>query len=207
MGGLAEPEPVKAPIGPPRVSPAIYDRPWPSCQITLSRPRPKRDGSGRDRSVEYFSWALTALTDGKPIEDTIAKLLEVSENTRPQKGRAFFARYLLKLSLDDQPARRRGLRGVIYIRAVLYHITGGITHPAKPKRRQHTARGRRPVIKCSGLYFVQLRERRKAQGNHSSPLQLKDFPGERSFRKRWNPGAKHHKTSRYDPHLEIHRPH
>jgi hypothetical protein len=49
MGLLAEPEPVKI-SAPPRVSADFYDRPWPSYQITISRTRPKRDGSGPDRS-------------------------------------------------------------------------------------------------------------------------------------------------------------
>jgi hypothetical protein len=54
MGLLAEPEPIKAHITPARVSPANYDRPWPSYQITLSRTRPKRNGTGPDRSVADF---------------------------------------------------------------------------------------------------------------------------------------------------------
>jgi hypothetical protein len=51
MGLLAAPEPVKTiATAPPRVSPGNYDRPWPSYQVTLSRTRPKRDGTGPDRS-------------------------------------------------------------------------------------------------------------------------------------------------------------
>lgn len=86
IGLIAEPEPMKMLPAPARVS-RDYDRPWPSYQITLSRTRPKKDGSGPDRSVADFSWALTALTGQKSIEDTIAKLMEVSENAQQRAAR------------------------------------------------------------------------------------------------------------------------
>jgi hypothetical protein len=85
MGLLAEPEPERMPA-PARVS-SGYDRPWPSYQITLSRTRPKRDGSGPDRSVADYSFCLTAITGGKTIEDTIVKLLEVSQNAQERAAR------------------------------------------------------------------------------------------------------------------------
>jgi hypothetical protein len=86
LGLLAEPEPVKL-IAPARVSAGNYDRPWPSYQITLSRTRPKKDGSGPDRSLADFNWAMTSCTGGKSIEDTVAKLLEVSENAQQRAAR------------------------------------------------------------------------------------------------------------------------
>jgi len=86
MGLLAEPEPLKTSPAPARVS-RDYDRPWPSYQITLSRTRPKRDGSGPDRSLADFNWGMTSITGGKSIEDTIAKLLEVSENAQQRAAR------------------------------------------------------------------------------------------------------------------------
>jgi hypothetical protein len=86
MGLLAEPEPIKV-TTPPRVSAGNCDRPWPSYQITLSRTRPKRDGSGPDRSVADYSWCLTAITGGKGVEDTITKLMEVSENAQQRAAR------------------------------------------------------------------------------------------------------------------------
>jgi hypothetical protein len=86
MGLLADAEPASTPISPPRVS-RDYDRPWPSYQITLSRTRPKRDGTGPDRSVADYSWCLIALTGQKSIEDTIAKLMEVSENAKQRAAR------------------------------------------------------------------------------------------------------------------------
>jgi hypothetical protein len=95
MGLLADPEPARAfAIGtdvcknaPARVSPAKYDRPWPSYQITLSRTRARRDGSGPDRSLADFNWAMTCCTGGKSIEDTIAKLMEVSANAQERAAR------------------------------------------------------------------------------------------------------------------------
>jgi hypothetical protein len=86
MGLLAQPEPVKAYSAPPRVS-ASYERPWPSYQITLSRTRPKRDGSGPDRSLADFNYAMVCCTGGKSIEDTITKLMEVSENAQQRAAR------------------------------------------------------------------------------------------------------------------------
>lgn len=78
---------------PPRVSP-LYDRPWPLYQITLSRTRPKRDGSGPDHSLADYFWSLISLTGGKTIEDTIVKLMELSENAREraQRGDTGYAR-------------------------------------------------------------------------------------------------------------------
>jgi DNA invertase Pin-like site-specific DNA recombinase len=86
LGLLAEPEPVKMPVAPARVS-ANHDRPWPSYQITLSRTRPKKDGSGPDRSVADYSFCLTAITGGKTIEDTVIKLMEVSDNAQQRAAR------------------------------------------------------------------------------------------------------------------------
>lgn len=86
MGLLTEPEPVKISVAPARVSPN-YDRPWPSYAITLSRTRPKRDGSGPDRSLADWNWAMTAITGQKSVEDTIAKLMEVSENAQQRAAR------------------------------------------------------------------------------------------------------------------------
>jgi hypothetical protein len=76
MGLLAPPEPVQAPAykAPDRVS---HDRPWPSYEITLSRTRLKAD-STPDKSLADFNWSMICLTGQKSIEDTIAKLLEVS---------------------------------------------------------------------------------------------------------------------------------
>lgn len=86
LGLLAEPEPVKLIHAPRRVSPPL-DRPWPSYEITLSRTRPRRDGSGPDRSLADFNFAMTCFTGGKTIEDTIARLMEVSPNAQERAAR------------------------------------------------------------------------------------------------------------------------
>ena len=92
MGLLAAPEPALAKDtnvlheAPARVSPT-YDRPWPSYQIMLSRTRPKRDGSGPDRSLADYSYAMICVTGGKTVEDTVAKLMEVSQNAQERAAR------------------------------------------------------------------------------------------------------------------------
>jgi hypothetical protein len=113
MGLLAEPVkavPVRAPA---RVS-RDYDRAWPSEAITLSRTRPRRDGSVPNRSLADYNWRLTSLTGQKSIEDTIAKLLEVSENARQRaaRGDAGYARITVEKccgSRGEELAQEQGL--------------------------------------------------------------------------------------------------
>lgn len=88
LGLLAETEPVKAIAhAPARVSAGNYDRPWPSYQVTLSRTRPKKDGSGPDRSLADYNFSMICLTGNKTVEDTIARLMEVSENAQQRAAR------------------------------------------------------------------------------------------------------------------------
>ena len=86
MGLLAPPEPVKAPASPPRVSETQNTRRWPSYEISLMRAKKRKDGMP-DRSDADFKWCLTALTGGKTIGDTEAKLLEVSERAKERRDR------------------------------------------------------------------------------------------------------------------------
>ncbi len=86
LGLLAEPEPVKAfAYAPAPVS--GYDRPGPSYNVTLSRTRPKRDGSGPDRSLADYNFSMICITGGKSVEDTVAKLMEVSPNAQQRAAR------------------------------------------------------------------------------------------------------------------------
>ncbi len=79
---LAEPEPVRVPVAPPRVSrDCDGSHPWPRYDICLMRARKKKDGSP-DRSHADISFAMIAITGGHSIEDTAAKLAEVSEKAR-----------------------------------------------------------------------------------------------------------------------------
>jgi hypothetical protein len=55
--------------------------------VTLSRTRPKKDGSGPDRSLADWNYVMTCLTGGKTVEDTIAKLLEESPNAQERAAR------------------------------------------------------------------------------------------------------------------------
>ena len=82
MGLLAPPEPVRvAPSYPPTTS---NSRAWPSYQICLGRAPLKKDGTP-DRSKADFAFALTSLTGGKGVEETIAKLMEVSDRAKERQ--------------------------------------------------------------------------------------------------------------------------
>ena len=79
MGLLAVPEPVKIP---PSFAPvSSNNRPWPSYEICLQRAPRKKDGNP-DRSRADFSFALTSLTGSHGVEETIAKLNEVSDRAK-----------------------------------------------------------------------------------------------------------------------------
>jgi hypothetical protein len=89
MGLVARPEAVSDLAGRAErmVSSRTNDAQWPSYEIALSRTRPRKDGSGPDRSLADFNWSMIALTGGKSIEDTIAKLLEVSPRAQERATR------------------------------------------------------------------------------------------------------------------------
>ena len=55
---------------------------WPDYARSLARAPPSRDGNGPDRSMADFTWCMTAIDWGFPIEETAAKLPEVSEKAR-----------------------------------------------------------------------------------------------------------------------------
>jgi hypothetical protein len=82
MGLLAAAEPVKIPSFVATVS--AGDRPWPRYDICLERAPRKKDGTP-DRSRADFNFALTAQTGGHGVEETIAKLNEVSERVRERQ--------------------------------------------------------------------------------------------------------------------------
>jgi DNA invertase Pin-like site-specific DNA recombinase len=90
LGLLAEAERIKPPAFVPRSS---SERPWPSYEIAIMRAPRKADGTP-DRSKADYSWALIALTGGKNVEETIAKLAEVSPRAmeRTQRGDRGYAR-------------------------------------------------------------------------------------------------------------------
>ncbi len=55
---------------------------WPEYARSLAGAPPSRDGNGPDRSMADFTWCMTAIDWGFPIEETAAKLPEVSEKAR-----------------------------------------------------------------------------------------------------------------------------
>jgi hypothetical protein len=76
----------EAKIAPRRAGPSEY-RPraakvWPDYARSLAGAPSKLQGAGPDRSMADFSWCMTAIDWGWSIEDTAAKLIEVSEKAR-----------------------------------------------------------------------------------------------------------------------------
>jgi hypothetical protein len=85
LGLVASPEPVIAttlPFVRRSQSPSDKTRQWPSYEKSLAGAPPNRDGTGPDRSKADFWWAYLALQWKWSIEDTEAKLVEVSEKAR-----------------------------------------------------------------------------------------------------------------------------
>jgi hypothetical protein len=52
---------------------------WPNYAMSLAGAPPRLQGSGPDRSMADFNWCMTAIDWGWSVEDTAAKLPEVSE--------------------------------------------------------------------------------------------------------------------------------
>jgi hypothetical protein len=85
LGLVAPPEPVKATtLASSRRSQnsSVNTRQWPSYEKSLLGAPTKSDGSGPDRSKADYWWCYLALQWKWSIEDTEAKLLEVSEKAR-----------------------------------------------------------------------------------------------------------------------------
>jgi hypothetical protein len=81
----AEPPVIEAAFKPRKTGPSQYrhaSKAWPDYARSLAGAPPSRDGSGPDRSMADFSWCMTAIDWGWSIEDTAAKLPEVSEKAR-----------------------------------------------------------------------------------------------------------------------------
>jgi hypothetical protein len=105
LGLLAKPA---APAAPLRAYRPSRSRSWPDYQNMLSRTRPKNDGTP-DRSVADYNWSMVCITRGKSIEETINKLIEVSERTREQIARRDpgYARVTVE-NAAEMVARNRG---------------------------------------------------------------------------------------------------
>lgn len=90
MGLVAPPEPAIAPavdaLKTTRTGPSDYrpaaNRPWPDYAISLAGAPPNHAGTGPDRSMADFTWCMTAIDWGRSIEETAAKLPDVSEKAR-----------------------------------------------------------------------------------------------------------------------------
>jgi hypothetical protein len=90
MGLVAAPEPDIAPAafaaratqGKSGTSRPRSTKVWPDYARSLAGAPPNLQGTGPDRSMADFSWCMTSIDWGWSIEDTVAKLPEVSEKTR-----------------------------------------------------------------------------------------------------------------------------
>ena len=90
MGLLAAPEPQTAAsafTARTKQGRGGNDRPrnekaWPDYARSLAGAPPRLQGEGRDRSMADFIWCMTAIDWGWSIEETAAKLTEVSEKAR-----------------------------------------------------------------------------------------------------------------------------
>ena len=95
MGLVAAPEPeVAIPSFTARSSHAKTGGPhfrrekvWPDYARSLAGAPPRLHGNGPDRSMADFAWCMTAIDWGWSIEDTAAKLVEVSERARERVQR------------------------------------------------------------------------------------------------------------------------
>jgi len=69
-----------------RAGPSGYrpqkNKAWPNYAISLGGAPRNHSGNGPDRSMADFTWCMTAIDWGWPIEETAAKLPEVSEKAR-----------------------------------------------------------------------------------------------------------------------------
>jgi RepB DNA-primase from phage plasmid len=87
LGLVAPPEPVRQPsVVPLRVSrrheAAIRARRWPDYQRCVEHAPPNHGKTGPDISRADFAWCMTALDWGWNIEETAARLMEVSAKAR-----------------------------------------------------------------------------------------------------------------------------
>jgi hypothetical protein len=85
LGLLVPPEPVKTStvkFTRRGEGTSAKDRQWPSYEMSLAGAPRSHDGSGPDRSRADFWWSYLALQRGWNVEETEAKLVEVSEKAR-----------------------------------------------------------------------------------------------------------------------------
>ena len=91
-------------------SAADKTRQWPSYEKSLAGAPPSDDGSAPDRSRGDFWWCYLALQRKFRVEDTEAKLLEVSEKAR-ERVRGGDPGYVHQTVLNAAAAAERGRRG------------------------------------------------------------------------------------------------
>jgi hypothetical protein len=90
MGLVAAPEPeITAPAFAARTphsrtgqQSSTREKVWPDYARSLAGAPLRRDGSGPDQSMADFSWCMTAIDWGWSIEETAARLPEISEKAR-----------------------------------------------------------------------------------------------------------------------------
>jgi RepB DNA-primase from phage plasmid len=113
-GLIAAPEPALPPASVPQtIAPANANRQWPDYQQALRGAPVKRDGSGPDRSLADFMWSKWAVQRGWSVDETAAKLEEVSEKARDAKERRGDEGYARVTAWNaEQAVSRDRLQGV-----------------------------------------------------------------------------------------------
>ena len=90
-----------------RTGPSDYlppkNKAWPNYAISLAGASRNHSGNGPDRSMADFTWCMTAIDWGWPIEETATKLPEVSEKARERVQMGMTAIRLSPPRMPPQP--------------------------------------------------------------------------------------------------------
>jgi hypothetical protein len=111
LGLLAPPEPAPA-VLPFKTSRTPTrsggERTWPDYQRCVAGAPPAKEGAGPDRSLADFVWCMMAAQRGWCIEDTAAKLLEVSAKAQERARLRDEGYALITAQNAAAAAQRRG---------------------------------------------------------------------------------------------------
>jgi RepB DNA-primase from phage plasmid len=122
-GFMAAPDP-QPPASVPQIKPPgpVFNRKWPDYQHALRGAPLKRDGSGPDRSLADFMFCKWAAERGWSIEDTAAKLAEVSEKAQEgirlknDKGYPLLTARNANAAVERERSRRQSLKSTAHPR-------------------------------------------------------------------------------------------
>jgi hypothetical protein len=109
LGLVAAPDTVPAPRGVPLIGQG--SRGWPDYQQCLDGAPQNSDGSGRDRSRADFLWCKWAIERGRSVEETAARLMELSakaQEARHGKPYALGTAHRAAAAAERGQGRERG---------------------------------------------------------------------------------------------------